>query len=148
MFSNTATTHLMKTKESPLTNTNKFDLLHNNDFVEEVFYCPVSGVPMSYVYLINHFTLNSQCLEVKIACFTRQYFQNTLANLLFTHNSETNWTIYMRYWPHVKSRWLYISCFFLTQMKRRSLKRKKREWHWHPTILTDPVCSWKDLLYM
>lgn len=35
----------MKTKESPLTNTNKFDLLHDNDFVEEVFYCPVSGAP-------------------------------------------------------------------------------------------------------
>lgn len=62
MFSNTATTHLMKTKESPLTNTNKFDLLHDNDFVEEVFYCPVSGAPN--VYLTNHFTLNSQCLEV------------------------------------------------------------------------------------
>ena len=45
MFSNTATTHLMKTKESPLTNTNKIDLLHDNDFVEEVFYCPVSGAP-------------------------------------------------------------------------------------------------------
>lgn len=47
----------MKTKESPLTNTNKFDLLHDNDFVEEVFYCPVSGAPN--VYLTNHFTLNS-----------------------------------------------------------------------------------------
>lgn len=44
MFSNIVIIYLMKIKESFLININKFDLFYDNDFVEEVFYCFVSGV--------------------------------------------------------------------------------------------------------